>query len=139
MSVVQASVRDPLEDGLHQKGGEDLENENSGGPQDAAFVTQVSANDNSTAQEDDTGSGHAIYAKDNKPQAPLGRVIAKAEEKSIASGPGAGTKLFRDGYEAQATDVFIAIMGVTGSGKSTFIAHCTEKELEIGHGLQGCA
>ncbi|KAI1439730.1 P-loop containing nucleoside triphosphate hydrolase protein [Annulohypoxylon stygium] len=34
--------------------------------------------------------------------------------------------------------VFIAVMGVTGAGKSTFINHCTEKRVEIGHDLQAC-
>ncbi|KAI0886793.1 P-loop containing nucleoside triphosphate hydrolase protein [Annulohypoxylon maeteangense] len=35
-------------------------------------------------------------------------------------------------------DVFIAVMGVTGAGKSTFISHCTENQVEIGHDLQAC-
>ncbi|KAI1087988.1 P-loop containing nucleoside triphosphate hydrolase protein [Rostrohypoxylon terebratum] len=35
-------------------------------------------------------------------------------------------------------NVFIAVMGVTGAGKSTFINHCTENQVEIGHDLQAC-
>ncbi|KAI9693201.1 MAG: hypothetical protein M1822_005197 [Bathelium mastoideum] len=35
-------------------------------------------------------------------------------------------------------DIFIAVMGVTGAGKSSFISLCTEEEVEIGHNLQAC-
>ncbi|KAF3921570.1 hypothetical protein AA313_de0203902 [Arthrobotrys entomopaga] len=34
--------------------------------------------------------------------------------------------------------IVIAVMGVTGSGKSTFIATLTGRPIEIGHGLQSC-
>ncbi|KAF8860698.1 hypothetical protein BDZ45DRAFT_551253, partial [Acephala macrosclerotiorum] len=34
--------------------------------------------------------------------------------------------------------IIIAIMGVTGSGKSTFISLLTHEKIEIGHGLQSC-
>jgi GTPase SAR1 family protein len=34
--------------------------------------------------------------------------------------------------------VFILVLGMTGSGKSTFIRHCTGRSVEIGHGLQSC-
>jgi len=47
-------------------------------------------------------------------------------------------RAFRDGYEPQPSDVFIAVMGVTGAGKSTFISKCTEKEVRIGNTLQAC-
>ncbi|KAJ5794731.1 hypothetical protein N7457_001330, partial [Penicillium paradoxum] len=36
------------------------------------------------------------------------------------------------------TDVFIAVMGVTGSGKSSFISLCSGKSVEIGHSLNAC-
>ncbi|KAI9686052.1 MAG: hypothetical protein M1822_004035 [Bathelium mastoideum] len=35
-------------------------------------------------------------------------------------------------------DVYIAIMGVTGAGKSTFISHCTQEDVAIGHGAASC-
>ena len=35
-------------------------------------------------------------------------------------------------------DIIIAIMGVTGAGKSTFISLLSDQEIEIGHGLQSC-
>lgn len=47
-------------------------------------------------------------------------------------------RAFRDDNEPKPTDVFIAVMGVTGAGKSTFISKCTEKEVRIGHNLQAC-
>ncbi|KAI2471104.1 P-loop containing nucleoside triphosphate hydrolase protein [Annulohypoxylon bovei var. microspora] len=43
-----------------------------------------------------------------------------------------------NGIKARDSDVFIALMGVTGAGKSTFISHCTENQVEIGHDLQAC-
>ena len=36
------------------------------------------------------------------------------------------------------SDVYVAVMGVTGSGKSTFISHCTEVPVEIGHAMESC-
>lgn len=47
-------------------------------------------------------------------------------------------KQFRAGYEPSPDDVFIAIMGMTGSGKSTFISHCTNGKVQIGHDLMAC-
>ena len=35
-------------------------------------------------------------------------------------------------------DIVIAIFGLTGSGKSSFISKLTGKEVKIGHGLQSC-
>ncbi|KAF2690593.1 hypothetical protein K458DRAFT_473787 [Lentithecium fluviatile CBS 122367] len=35
-------------------------------------------------------------------------------------------------------DVVIAVMGVTGSGKTTFVNHFADYELEVGHGLDSC-
>ncbi|KAJ4205381.1 hypothetical protein NW759_014607 [Fusarium solani] len=35
-------------------------------------------------------------------------------------------------------DVFILVLGRTGSGKSTFISRCTGKDATIGHGLNSC-
>ncbi|KAK3503370.1 P-loop containing nucleoside triphosphate hydrolase protein [Neurospora crassa] len=40
--------------------------------------------------------------------------------------------------EPRPTDIIVAVMGMTGSGKSTFISHCMGVDLGIvGHGLQG--
>jgi hypothetical protein len=41
-------------------------------------------------------------------------------------------------FEEAYKKVFIAVMGVTGSGKSSFIKLCCESEVEVGHGLQAC-
>jgi signal recognition particle receptor subunit beta len=35
-------------------------------------------------------------------------------------------------------DIIIAVMGITGSGKTTFISHFADKDVEIGHGLESC-
>ncbi|GAP84701.1 putative zinc finger C2H2 [Rosellinia necatrix] len=45
---------------------------------------------------------------------------------------------FRGGLEPKDSDVFIAVMGVTGAGKSTFISKCTAMNVQIGHDLQAC-
>lgn len=37
-----------------------------------------------------------------------------------------------------ASDVFIALMGVTGSGKSSFISLCCQKAAKVGHELKAC-
>ncbi|KEY73898.1 hypothetical protein S7711_06105 [Stachybotrys chartarum IBT 7711] len=42
------------------------------------------------------------------------------------------------GSQMQSENVYIAVMGVTGSGKSSFIARCSGKPVRIGHGLNGC-
>jgi GTP-binding protein EngB required for normal cell division len=36
------------------------------------------------------------------------------------------------------TDVFIAVMGVTGAGKSSFISKCCGQDIPVGHTLQAC-
>lgn len=45
---------------------------------------------------------------------------------------------FRGGYEPAEGDVFIAVLGQTGVGKSTLISKLTEKQVSIGHNLQAC-
>ncbi len=35
-------------------------------------------------------------------------------------------------------DVYVAVMGVTGAGKSTFIEKLTGKKINIGHSLFSC-
>jgi hypothetical protein len=35
-------------------------------------------------------------------------------------------------------DIIIAVMGVTGAGKSTFISLLSDEKIEIGHGLKSC-
>lgn len=47
-------------------------------------------------------------------------------------------RAFRDGYEPAEGDVFVAVLGQTGVGKSTFISKVAEKEVSIGHNLQAC-
>lgn len=38
----------------------------------------------------------------------------------------------------EGNDAYIAIMGVTGVGKSTLISLCSEEPVEVGHGLESC-
>jgi hypothetical protein len=43
-----------------------------------------------------------------------------------------------DGLVLRPTDVLIAVMGVTGTGKSTFISHLTDSEVEISGKMESC-
>ncbi|KAH8838557.1 hypothetical protein MCOR27_008381 [Pyricularia oryzae] len=47
-------------------------------------------------------------------------------------------KIFRDGRAPRETDIFIAVMGVTGCGKSSLISLCCKRPVRIGHDLQAC-
>ncbi|KAI1023940.1 hypothetical protein LB504_005340 [Fusarium proliferatum] len=42
------------------------------------------------------------------------------------------------GFRPRSSDILIAIMGMTGSGKSTFISLCTGQDVPVGHDLQAC-
>ncbi|KAH7154155.1 hypothetical protein DER46DRAFT_612687 [Fusarium sp. MPI-SDFR-AT-0072] len=42
------------------------------------------------------------------------------------------------GFRPRPSDILIAIMGMTGSGKSTFISLCTGQDVPVGHELQAC-
>lgn len=39
---------------------------------------------------------------------------------------------------SQPQDRFFLVMGKTGSGKSTFVARCSGRDVTIGHGLYSC-
>ncbi|KAJ5942072.1 hypothetical protein N7516_002240, partial [Penicillium verrucosum] len=45
---------------------------------------------------------------------------------------------FREPIEQQVSDVYIAIMGVTGAGKSTFISQLADSHVPVGNGLNAC-
>ncbi|KAJ5106423.1 P-loop containing nucleoside triphosphate hydrolase protein [Penicillium angulare] len=45
---------------------------------------------------------------------------------------------FRNGRPARPNDVFIAVMGLTGAGKSSFISLCSGENAEIGHDSHSC-
>lgn len=35
-------------------------------------------------------------------------------------------------------DIVIAVMGVTGAGKSTFVSNLTDETVTVGHDLEAC-
>lgn len=37
-----------------------------------------------------------------------------------------------------ANAIFIPVMGMTGAGKSSFVASCTGREVTVGHTLRSC-
>ncbi|KAL8330289.1 hypothetical protein RB593_001345 [Gaeumannomyces tritici] len=61
------------------------------------------------------------------------------DDEHVEAAPGLNDpKIFRDGRAPRPTDVFIAVMGVTGCGKSSFISMCCDKPVQIGHELKSC-
>lgn len=63
-----------------------------------------------------------------------GDTLDSVAESSINSAP----KSFRSGHAPRQNDAFIALMGITGSGKSSFISKCTDKSATIGHDMISC-
>ena len=51
---------------------------------------------------------------------------------------GASPRVFTGLTKPNPYDRFILVMGMTGSGKSTFISRCTGKDVIVGHGLYSC-
>jgi signal recognition particle receptor subunit beta len=52
--------------------------------------------------------------------------------------PGQSENQFRYPTKPQVSDVYIAVMGVTGAGKSTFISQLADSDVPIGTGLHAC-
>ncbi|KAI1121959.1 P-loop containing nucleoside triphosphate hydrolase protein [Nemania abortiva] len=48
------------------------------------------------------------------------------------------SEIFSNGEAPNANDIVIALMGMTGSGKSSIISLCTDEQVEIGHDLRSC-
>ncbi|TKA64677.1 hypothetical protein B0A49_13161 [Cryomyces minteri] len=44
----------------------------------------------------------------------------------------------RCGMMPRPSDIFIAVMGVTGAGKSSFISLCSKNPIKVGHDLEAC-
>ncbi|KAH8596541.1 hypothetical protein B0O99DRAFT_619267 [Bisporella sp. PMI_857] len=63
----------------------------------------------------------------------IGKNLSRDGRNSTSS-----SQSFRDGRTPGPNDVFIAVMGVTGSGKSSFISLCSSKPVKIGHTLEAC-
>ncbi|TLD22139.1 hypothetical protein PspLS_08119 [Pyricularia sp. CBS 133598] len=75
---------------------------------------------------------HTTYAKEDGLDSGL---EDDEEEQSIEPDD---PKIFRDGRAPRETDIFIAVMGVTGCGKSSLISLCCKGRVRIGHDLQAC-
>ena len=75
---------------------------------------------------------------ERKPMSPPSDVMQRNGEYTMPIPSSITRGDFRSGNNPRATDVFIAVMGVTGAGKSTFISLCSEQKVKIGHGLKSC-
>ncbi|RSL67661.1 hypothetical protein CEP53_002877 [Fusarium sp. AF-6] len=64
--------------------------------------------------------------------------FSDSDSEEPSSSPLSKSKGFRNGRTPKPSDVFIAVMGVTGSGKSSFISTCSGKRVKIGHRLEAC-
>ncbi len=69
-----------------------------------------------------------------------GMASSLERDRQSASAEGDGAAGVASGFEPRATDVVIAVMGVTGAGKSTFISKCVTGPATpvIGHDIQAC-
>ncbi|KAL4928158.1 uncharacterized protein BDV17DRAFT_291906 [Aspergillus undulatus] len=56
----------------------------------------------------------------------------------MKTGQASNSTTFRGGRAPGPNDVFIAVMGVTGSGKSSFISICSKSFVRVGHQLEAC-
>lgn len=45
---------------------------------------------------------------------------------------------FTGAKKPAANAIFILVMGMTGAGKSSFVASCTGKQVTVGHTLHSC-
>lgn len=45
---------------------------------------------------------------------------------------------FTGAQKPAADAIFILVMGMTGAGKSSFVASCTGKQVTVGHTLHSC-
>ncbi|KAF2499257.1 P-loop containing nucleoside triphosphate hydrolase protein [Lophium mytilinum] len=61
-----------------------------------------------------------------------------SSEESILWNSKPESNSLRGGRAPGLNDVFIAVMGVTGSGKSSFISICSGKAVKVGHALGAC-
>ncbi|SPJ82037.1 uncharacterized protein FTOL_09442 [Fusarium torulosum] len=61
-----------------------------------------------------------------------------AVSQPMVSPEDADPRGFRGGHARRPNDAFIAVMGITGSGKSSFISKCSDKFVTIGHKQDSC-
>lgn len=64
--------------------------------------------------------------------------MSKSTAGSSSKGKAIAYPIQPDLPEIRPNDVVIAVMGITGTGKTTFISHFSERPLKIGHGLEAC-
>ncbi|KIV87795.1 hypothetical protein PV11_03317 [Exophiala sideris] len=81
----------------------------------------------------DHNNGHprALTSRPYVPRKPADLRNEKTKQKQEIQSSG-------DDITFSKNDTVIAVMGVTGAGKSTFISLLTDAQIEIGHGLRSC-
>lgn len=85
----------------------------------------------------------ALSAKRKEPQDHVIPQSSIESKESIASSPGAkrngpvdgAISRYDDDTSSSCNHVYIAVMGITDTGKSTFISLSTGQRVKIGHGL----
>lgn len=85
----------------------------------------------------DPGSGDEASA------ASKGNITATSAERASTLSPPDLDNVDADVESSQSElhpprELYIALMGVTGAGKSSFISLCTEQQVQIGGGLESC-
>ncbi|TFK44967.1 P-loop containing nucleoside triphosphate hydrolase protein [Crucibulum laeve] len=104
-------------------------------PNDSSTTTAAAADDNKDTMFSGFGFGPFTRKSKKEKKAKDKNKQKKANRLAFAGRPRA-TKVEID--DLSQDDVIIAVMGPTGSGKSTFINVATEHDTGVGHSLESC-
>jgi ABC-type transport system involved in cytochrome bd biosynthesis fused ATPase/permease subunit len=101
-------------------------------PDSTAVVTEITDPPPETKKKTESATAATTKAKDEPAKEP---VVQPAAQSSTAEEP--VTKP-ADPPPSAPREVLIAIMGQTGTGKTSFVNEVTGKQLKVGHGLECC-
>lgn len=99
-----------------------------------AIARLLNANINVKSANTDGAVGHSPSTGDVDPEET--RTTDRSKEQSHQMPPNQPAKPPQAKTEIK--HVYMAVMGVTGAGKSSFISLCTGKSVKIGHDLKSC-
>ncbi|KIW10600.1 hypothetical protein PV08_11564 [Exophiala spinifera] len=85
-----------------------------------------------------TSSDNALVSQSSPTDGPESLNILDAELGAVSLVSETKQPSEQDDYDVRPDDIVIAVVGVTGSGKSTFISQFSETSVIIGHGLDSC-
>ena len=90
----------------------------------------------------DEGLGIKSLSRSSSMPNPSNSSILAIPKPTRFNAKGPSKNKFNSGTKTNSTapsnNIFIAVFGSTGTGKSSFISKLTGKDVKIGHGLQSC-